>query len=72
MCLSVILNVPVCYGKITQLYLYCAASIHGFVNGIGTHPALVLAASNHLSRAGLFTCQAVMSGRNSGTLELAS
>lgn len=46
-------------------HLYCEASIHDFVNGIGTSPALILAASNHLSKAGHCTCQDVMSSRNS-------
>lgn len=61
MCLYIILDAPACSVGEKHLYLYCAASSHGFVNGIGTCPALVLAASNHLSRPGHFTCQAVVS-----------
>ncbi|KAG7517462.1 hypothetical protein JOB18_008596 [Solea senegalensis] len=47
-------------------YLHSEAFIHNFVNGIGIVPALILAASDHLSRAGHFTRQVVC---GSGTLE---
>lgn len=55
---------PPVLGKKKQ-YLYSEVSIHDFVNGIGIGPVLVLAASNHLSKARHHTCQGVMSSRNS-------